>query len=940
MSHLISRARQSTLRRTLATLVVVGGVPLAATITPMASAAPSGTIRPAVAADIISVAPTSGSVSGGTVVTITTTGLADLTTVTPTVTIGGVVLPGASVSATSSTELQVTTPASMNRRAGAVAVQVTAASVTALDPAGFLYRPVLETPRTANFGDAGTTVQCTEFPVTGACTSASKEILRLGPLASRTQGNEVTTSGSGPAYQVTGVDSRSGEQYSFETDFNYASYTSVTPRPAWGWTSEGTETVRDASEPHVFITPPGSYTVTPGAAVASRTGVLSLQNYMRYCDFASGRGGAIFNNSNSAGTRTSYCSLFGPEVYSEPFYATSDSALSFDWVATGTLDFYEVYGFLVRVDDPAVTTALPTLATASAATQPSQVGHHSIVMYARGQGASSPTASDWRTATGDVPVDGYYRFRFVNGSFDKTGGWEIGAIMNIDPNVVVALKNAITFDAIPDQYTAASQTVITTTVSATSGEPVTVTPIGSSPPCTASVSGTTVTVTVSGAPTQTCTLSATQGTSGAYAPAASVTRTFSVLAPSAPSAPTITQATSPGTGISVTFTPGADGGSPITDYEYSVDGGAWVSASALTSPMSIPVVVVSTAPVTVSIRAINAIGTSPSSNVATVLLQTPSTPSDPSSPGTPPPSSLTTPERVGGASRVDTSVALSREFFPSRVSVVYLATAATFADALVAGPAAGLDRGPVLLTERDSVPAATLTELRRLNPQRIVVVGGESAIAPSVFDSLTGEASTVIRIGGDDRYETAVLLSRDAFPNTVPVAYVATGEDYADAVSGGPASGLDGAPILLVRRDSIPSSTIAELRRLAPRRIVVLGLTDAVSAAVEASLAPYAPLVERIGGATRYDTSAALSASKYDPGVEVVFLATGTGFADALSAVPPATITGGPVLLTRPSCVPQSVLTELRRLRAGRLVVLGGESALSDDVANLVGCLR
>lgn len=922
---------------TAASLLAVGaGVMVAAP--PLESPAVAA-ITPASAADILSVVPMSGSVSGGTVVTITTTGLADLTTVTPTVTIGGVVLPGASVSATSATVLQVTTPPSVNRKAGAVSVQVNDGAGTASDPVGFLYRPVLETPRTSNFGDAGTTVSC--IGTSATCAGTPKEILRLGPLASRTQGNEVTTSGSGPSYQVTGVDSRSGEAYSFDTDVNFGAVAAGSA----GWRSEGTETATTSAAPHVWIpNTTGPYTVTPANSVASRTGVLSLRNDVSYCDYDPFRVppnlGVFFNNSNSARTRTSYCSLFGPEVYSEPFYATTDSALSFDWVATGTLDTYEVYGFLVRVEDPSVTTELPTLATASAATQPSQVGHHSIVMHGRGQGASSPTASDWRTATGDIPVDGYYRFRFVNGSFDKTGGWQLGAIMNIDPNVVVALKNAITFDPIPDQYTAASQTVVTATVSAASGEPVTVTPIGSSPPCTASVSGTTLTVTVSGAPTQTCTLSATQGATGAYAPASSVTQTFSVLPPSAPSAPTITQATSPGTGISVTFTPGADGGSPITDYEYSVDGGAWASASALTSPMAIPGVVVGSAPVTVSIRAINAIGTSPSSNLATVVVQAPSPSSSPSTPATPAPASMTTPERVGGASRVDTSVALSREFFPSRVSVVYLATAATFADALVAGPAAGFDRGPVLLTERDSVPAVTLSELRRLNPDRIVVVGGESAIAASVFDSLTGEASTVSRIGGDDRYETAVLLSRDAFPNPVPVVYVATGEDYADAVSGGPASGLDGAPILLVRRNSIPQATIAELRRLAPRRIVVLGLTDAVSAAVETALAPYAPQVERIGGATRYDTSAALSASKYDPGVEVVFLATGTGFADALSAVPPATITGGPVLLTRPSCVPQSVLTELRRLRAGRLVVLGGQSALSDNVANLVGCSR
>jgi putative cell wall-binding protein len=50
---------------------------------------------------------------------------------------------------------------------------------------------------------------------------------------------------------------------------------------------------------------------------------------------------------------------------------------------------------------------------------------------------------------------------------------------------------------------------------------------------------------------------------------------------------------------------------------------------------------------------------------------------------------------------------------------------------------------------------------------------------------------------------------------------------------------VQSAPLLLVQPDSIPAETAAELRRLSPDRIVVLGGEAAVSAQVEAQLSTF-----------------------------------------------------------------------------------------------------
>ncbi|HWP62528.1 MAG TPA: cell wall-binding repeat-containing protein, partial [Candidatus Binatia bacterium] len=86
----------------------------------------------------------------------------------------------------------------------------------------------------------------------------------------------------------------------------------------------------------------------------------------------------------------------------------------------------------------------------------------------------------------------------------------------------------------------------------------------------------------------------------------------------------------------------------------------------------------------------------------------------------PEPSHEVTSERLGGTDRYGTSVAISVRTVPEGgVPVVYLASGAGFADALVAGPAAARSGGALLLTRPDRLPANIATELVRLAPDRV-----------------------------------------------------------------------------------------------------------------------------------------------------------------------------------------------------------------------------
>ena len=295
--------------------------------------------------------------------------------------------------------------------------------------------------------------------------------------------------------------------------------------------------------------------------------------------------------------------------------------------------------------------------------------------------------------------------------------------------------------------------------------------------------------------------------------------------------------------------------------------------------------------------------------------------------------------RIWGDDRYATATALSASTFKAGAPVVYIATGGTFPDALAGGPAARIKGGPILLALSTSIPDATKAELARLKPAQIVVLGGPNAIADRVLTDLRAyTAGSVSRVWGADRYATAAAISAATF-SSASVVYVATGENFPDALAAGAVAAAAKAPLLLVRAGSIPAQTAAELARLKPARIVVVGSAGAVSEGVAAALATHAT-VSRVSGADRYASAAALSAASFAAnGPGTVYVATGKVFPDGLTAGPIAGLRNGPLLLVPGTSLPSSVAAELRRLDPTHVVIVGGPQAITDTVRNQIRAL-
>lgn len=294
--------------------------------------------------------------------------------------------------------------------------------------------------------------------------------------------------------------------------------------------------------------------------------------------------------------------------------------------------------------------------------------------------------------------------------------------------------------------------------------------------------------------------------------------------------------------------------------------------------------------------------------------------------------------RVAGDDRFATAAAVSRQYFPSGASTVYVANGLEFPDALSTGPVAASRNAPILLTTAGALPSTTLGELQRLRPSTIVVVGGPGAVSADVVARLATVTPNVERVAGADRFATSRAIASHGFASA-NLAYVATGHGFADALAAGPAAGAANAPVILEdgAAPAASSATIALLRDLGVTRVRIAGGTGSVSAGIHSSLASAGFTVERFGGADRFSTAALINQAGFSSASRV-FVSNGFDFPDALSAGPVAAMLGAPLYTTHPTCIPREGLVAMGTHSPTEVVLLGGTGALSTRVSTLTGC--
>lgn len=254
-------------------------------------------------------------------------------------------------------------------------------------------------------------------------------------------------------------------------------------------------------------------------------------------------------------------------------------------------------------------------------------------------------------------------------------------------------------------------------------------------------------------------------------------------------------------------------------------------------------------------------------------------------------------DRVQGLDRYGTALAVARKTQPlagvgtiAGKRTAFLATGLGFADALAAGPAAFNKKLPVFLTTPNSLSTEASTGLSELGIEHVVILGGTAAVSTTVETQVKAAlpSATVERVSGTDRTATATALADWAITKAgfeIDHVNLARGDEFADALAGGPHGGREKAPTLLAASPTAldtpanANSTWLDTNKATLETGHIFGGTGAVSQAVadaaaaaagqappEAASGTSTPVVKRIVPAEDYFVSTADRTYRYDTG--------------------------------------------------------------------------
>ncbi|KUP04445.1 hypothetical protein Q75_15440 [Bacillus coahuilensis p1.1.43] len=196
----------------------------------------------------------------------------------------------------------------------------------------------------------------------------------------------------------------------------------------------------------------------------------------------------------------------------------------------------------------------------------------------------------------------------------------------------------------------------------------------------------------------------------------------------------------------------------------------------------------------------------------------------------------------------------------------------------------------------------------------------------------TAEASSstfdINRISGDNRYETSVEVSRQAFKSANTVV-IAVGNNFPDALAGASLAYKENAPILLTDKTKLPSQVKSEISRLGAKNAYILGGTAVISPEVEKQLSSLGLNVTRIAGKDRFDT--AVKIADIVGGKEAV-VAYGGNFPDSLSIASYAGSNGSPILLVDNNSISSTTKEMLEDYQT--TTVVGGTKVVGESVVN------
>ena len=284
-----------------------------------------------------------------------------------------------------------------------------------------------------------------------------------------------------------------------------------------------------------------------------------------------------------------------------------------------------------------------------------------------------------------------------------------------------------------------------------------------------------------------------------------------------------------------------------------------------------------------------------------------------------------------GSDRYETAVKISKEGWKNGSDKVVIINGDVSIDGIISTPLATTYNAPILLVEKNNVPNSVKSELKRLNPRDVIIIGDENAISKTTANQIKSTVNaSQTRLNGSNRYETSLLIAKEIDKNhDVEKVYItnANGGEV-DALTIAAKAGQDKQPIILTDKDSITDNTYKWLKSEDLQNAYFIGGPQMISTNVINKVNDITKdnvTNNRVYGADRHETNANVIKKFYtDDELEAVLVAKSDVLVDALAAGPLAANLKSPILITPKTYVSAYHKDNLEAKSANKVYKIGG----------------
>lgn len=302
-------------------------------------------------------------------------------------------------------------------------------------------------------------------------------------------------------------------------------------------------------------------------------------------------------------------------------------------------------------------------------------------------------------------------------------------------------------------------------------------------------------------------------------------------------------------------------------------------------------------------------------------------------------------KKLKGVDRFETAVKISQSGWTKSDTVVIVnGEDKSMVDGLTATPLASVKNSPILLSSNEKLPQKTVEELKRLNPSKVIVIGGNNSMPNSVVEAIKAVNSkiSVQRISGDTRYQTSINIAKEIDKtNNVSKLYIGAGNGEADSLSIASLAGKEKTPIVLTQKDGVDNEAEQFIKSNKVSNIYFIGGIEKIS---NKAIEQVGKIVNkdisnnRVAGQTRQETNAKVIDKFYSQSkLDGVVVANQDKLIDALAVGPLAAKNNSPVILAT-NTLDKSQESSLKGKNSSKLFEVGGgiASSVIDKIKSLI----